>query len=85
MLCPEGTVLCNGLAQAQKALPSADAGALQRVYTFLDHWGIINSEVPQGDLPASELAPAGATFAAPLLGPAKDPSLCARMERQGRK
>ena len=57
--CLKGSLaLC--MQQAQQALPSVDAAALQRVYNFLDHWGIINFEADGGSgLPAFELAPVG--------------------------
>ena len=53
-------------AQVRAALPGADAGGLQRIYAFLDHWGLINFEAGEavpgsaGDGPPFELAPVGA-------------------------
>ena len=52
--------------QVRAALPGADAGGLQRIHAFLDHWGLINFEAGEAggraaaDEPPFELAPVGA-------------------------
>lgn len=73
--------------KVRAALPCADAGGLQRIHAFLDHWGLVNFEAGEAggraaaDGPPFELAPVGAWaialnpggwLAHPLLRPLDD-------------
>jgi SWI/SNF related-matrix-associated actin-dependent regulator of chromatin subfamily C len=55
------------LSDCRDALPAVDAGALQRLFAFLEHWGIINHVSTRGGAAAHARPPSAAAAAAAAL------------------
>jgi len=61
-------------SEARAMLPAGDAAALQRLFAFLEHWGVINCGASRGDAAAHAQPPAAAQRAAAQLAAAPPPA-----------